>query len=102
MPKCQMWLCGRIRGDSDIFLYTPLYFPTPKCKISQLSLMLFNLFHKPTYKLKYIYMQIYTQYSKSPYCFLLTWFLRKYLNSNRVLKCTKGEYDFKKKKIRTN
>lgn len=60
---CQNFKCQgcRNRGDSDIFLYTPLYFPKPKCKISQLSHMLFNLFYKPTYKLKYTYMEIYMQ-----------------------------------------
>ena len=58
MLKCQMLLDGNIRGDSDTFLYTPLYFPKPKYKIIQLSHMLFNLFHRHTYKHKYIYIQI--------------------------------------------
>lgn len=60
---CQNVKCQgcRNRGDSDIFLYTPLYFPKPKCKIKSIVTQPFNLFYKPTYKLKYTYMEIYMQ-----------------------------------------
>ena len=56
------------------------------------------LFYKPTYKLKYIYIQIHIRYSKYSYLFLLTWFPKKHFSSDKLLKYANGEYYFKKGK----